>query len=67
MTYLLIYLKSIDQIIVNHNKRQDPMRHSPYFLVPKVAPLSWMAPVIKIIRQPGNSYIKIGKFQNTIE
>jgi hypothetical protein len=29
MNYLLIYLKFIDQIIVNHDKRRDPLRHSP--------------------------------------
>jgi hypothetical protein len=35
MTYLLIYLEFIDQIIVNRNKRRDPMQHSPIFLCPK--------------------------------
>jgi hypothetical protein len=29
MNYLLIYLNIIDQIIVNHDKRWDPLRHSP--------------------------------------
>jgi hypothetical protein len=29
MNYLLIYLKIIDQIIVNHDKRRDPLQHSP--------------------------------------
>ena len=32
MNYLFIYLKITDQIIINHDKRQDPMRHSPQFL-----------------------------------
>jgi hypothetical protein len=29
MNYLLIYLNFIDQIIINHDKRRDPLRHSP--------------------------------------
>jgi hypothetical protein len=29
MNYLLIYLKFIDQIIINHDKRQDPLQHGP--------------------------------------
>jgi hypothetical protein len=29
MNYLLIYLNFIDQIIVNHDKRRDPLRHTP--------------------------------------
>ena len=28
MNYLFIYLKLIDQIIVNHDKRRDPLQHS---------------------------------------
>ena len=35
MTYLLIYLLFINQIIINHNKRRDPMRHSFQLLCPK--------------------------------
>ena len=35
MTYLLISLKFIDQIIVNYNKRRDPMQQSHEFLCPK--------------------------------
>jgi hypothetical protein len=29
MNYLLIYLNFIDQIIVNHDKRRDPLQHNP--------------------------------------
>ena len=29
MNYLIIYLNFIDKIIINHEKRRDPMRHSP--------------------------------------
>ena len=29
MHYLLIYLKVIDQIILNHDEHRDPLQHSP--------------------------------------
>jgi hypothetical protein len=38
MNYLLIYLKFIDQIIENHDKRQDRMQKVLKSFVPKVLP-----------------------------
>ena len=35
MNYLFIYLKYIDQIIVNHDKCRDSVRHSPKVVCPK--------------------------------
>jgi hypothetical protein len=38
MNYLLIYLKFIDQIIENRDKRRDPMQKVLKSFVPKVVP-----------------------------
>ena len=42
MNYLLNYLKFIDQIKENHDKRRDPMRIVRKSFVPKVVPQPWM-------------------------
>ena len=44
MNYLLIYLKCIDQIVVNHDKHRDSMRHSPQVLCPKSSTLTVNGP-----------------------
>jgi len=38
MNYLLIYLKFIDQIIENHDKRRHPIQKVLKSFVPKVLP-----------------------------
>ena len=45
MNYLL-YLNFIDQIIVNHDKHRDPLRHSPYVLCPKSSTPTVNAPTL---------------------
>ena len=47
MNYLLIYLKFIDQIIVNHDKHRHPLRHSPSVLRPKSRIPTVNAPIDK--------------------
>ena len=46
MNYLFIYLKFVDQIIKNHDKRRDPMQIVLKSFVPKVVPQPWMDPNI---------------------
>jgi hypothetical protein len=46
MNYLLIYLKFIDQIIENHDKRRDQMQKVLKSFVPKVVPQPWMPPTL---------------------
>ena len=44
MNYLLIYVKFIDQIIINHDKHQDQCDIVLKSFVPKVVPQPWMPP-----------------------
>ena len=45
MNYLLIYLKFIDQIVINHDKHQVLLRHSPSVLCPKSSTPTVNAPI----------------------
>jgi hypothetical protein len=47
LKYLLIYLKLIDQIIENHNKRRHFCNTVLKSFAPKVVPQPWMDPKIK--------------------
>ena len=49
LNYLLIHVKFIDQIIENHDKRQDRMQKVLKSSVPKVLPQPWMDPFVYFV------------------